>query len=81
MPSITGVIASVEDAWLALRLDSPAPGVAVLAAYACGGPVMASAQLYFYGEDAPAVVEREEPRWRAFMQRHFPAAAASEANS
>jgi hypothetical protein len=76
-PSLAGIVESVGDARLALRIDAPAPGVAVVATYACGGPVMTSVQLFLYGDGASAVVAKEEPRWRAFMERHFPAAAAS----
>jgi hypothetical protein len=76
-PPLAGIVEAVGDARLALRIDAPAPGIAVVAAYQCGGPVMPSVQLYLYGDGAPAVVAKEEPGWRAFMERHFPAVAES----
>jgi uncharacterized protein YndB with AHSA1/START domain len=57
---------------LLLRLDEPAPGLAHLFALAMGGQVVLSARFYFYGEPAPAVVARDEPRWLAWMQERFP---------
>ena len=77
VPSLAGIVEAVEDVRLALRIDAPAPGIAVVAAYQCGGPVMTSVQLFLYGDGAPAVVAKEEPRWRAFMERHFPAVEES----
>ena len=29
-------------------------------------------RLYLYGDRAPAAVERDEPAWRAWIDRHFP---------
>ena len=63
-----------------LRLDEPAPGVAMLGAFNCGGAVMPTMSLYLYGDEAAEVFARDEPRWRAWMETHYPA-AASEAST
>jgi hypothetical protein len=61
---------------LLLRLDEPAPGSAVVAAFTYGGEVYASLHAYLFGDQAPAVAAREQPAWRAWMAERFPSAAA-----
>jgi hypothetical protein len=58
---------------LMLRLDQPAPGIAHLSAMPMGGQVCMYVCLYLYGDGARAVVAREEPVWRAWLARLFPA--------
>ena len=58
---------------LMLRLMQPAPGTAYLFAMPMGGQVCVGATLYLYGDQARAVVAREEPVWRAWLDRLFPA--------
>jgi uncharacterized protein YndB with AHSA1/START domain len=57
-----------------LRLDEPAPGIALAGAYKWGGSVHAAVSLYLYGERGAAAIARDEPAWKAWMERHFPAA-------
>jgi len=59
---------------LLLRLDEPAPGVAMLGAFPCGGAAMATINLYLYGDRASKVVARDESLWRAWMNEQFPTA-------
>ena len=54
-----------------LRLASPAPGVAALGAFSMGDQGMVALSFYHYGDDASAIVERERPRWQAWMQERF----------
>jgi uncharacterized protein YndB with AHSA1/START domain len=54
-----------------LRLDEPAPGVALIGAYAWGGQAHAAISLFLYGDRAPAAMTRDEPLWQAWMSRHF----------
>ena len=58
-----------------VRLDSPGPGVAAFGAFDMGGQAMVALSCYFYGDRAAQRVARETPRWDAWMQEHFPAAA------
>jgi uncharacterized protein YndB with AHSA1/START domain len=60
---------------LLVRLDQPAPGIAHLFAMAMGGSICVPVRLYLYGDDASAVVEREEPVWQAWMAERFPNAS------
>ncbi len=77
-PPFVGVVEQVGEGkhphQVILRLEEPVPGVALVHAVACGGPVLASISFYFFGDRAPAIVARDEPLWRAWMDKHFPAA-------
>jgi uncharacterized protein YndB with AHSA1/START domain len=58
---------------LVLRLDQPAPGIAVLSSASWEKQVYASLSLYLFGERAAAVAARDEPLWLAWMAAQFPA--------
>jgi uncharacterized protein YndB with AHSA1/START domain len=58
---------------LTLRLEQPAPGTAHLSAMPMGGQVCLYMCLYLYGDGAGAVAKREEPVWRSWLDRLFPA--------
>jgi uncharacterized protein YndB with AHSA1/START domain len=55
-----------------LRLDKPAPGVAALGAFNCGGPIMVALNFYLYGDQAAETVARETPLWQEWFQKRFP---------
>ncbi|HEY7061047.1 MAG TPA: SRPBCC domain-containing protein [Chloroflexota bacterium] len=57
---------------LHLRLDAPTGGIAHLFALPMGGQVFLPIRLYLYGDQAPAVVARDEPVWQAWIAGHFP---------
>jgi len=61
---------------LLLRMDAPAPGIASISAFPCGGPVMVAATLYFYGAEAAAIAQKETPVWEAWINKLIPAAVA-----
>jgi uncharacterized protein YndB with AHSA1/START domain len=75
-PPLSGVVewagqpAPMEE--VLLRLDEPAPGIAHLASHAMGGQVLLWLRLYLYGDEAPAIIARDEPRWQAWMAERFP---------
>lgn len=58
---------------LMLRLEQPAPGIAHLFAMPMGGQTCVSVRLYLYGKEASAVATREDPVWRVWLDRLFPA--------
>ena len=58
---------------LIVRLEQPAPGTAHLSATSMGGNVYLYLCLYLYGEQGPAVAEKEGPLWRAWLDRLVPA--------
>jgi uncharacterized protein YndB with AHSA1/START domain len=81
VPALAGVVERAGEGELLLRLEEPAPGLATLHA---GGPsetVYAFVRVFLFGDDAPAVLTREEPLWRAWMEEHFPAPAEAGAKS
>jgi hypothetical protein len=41
-----------------------------------GGQVFLPIRLYLYGDQAPAAVARDEPRWQAWLNDRFPVAGA-----
>jgi uncharacterized protein YndB with AHSA1/START domain len=64
-----------------LRSDEPAPGTVLVSVFEYQDAIHTWIHAYLFGESAEAVVEREAPRWEAWMAEHFPAReAASEAS-
>lgn len=58
-----------------LRLSAPAPGALLFGAHSCGGMLMATLQVYLYG-DAAAAAAKDQPQWQAWLGGLFPAQAA-----
>ena len=73
-PALSGVVEHVtqKPGTALLRLDSPGPGTAALAAVNCGGPIMVSLSFYLYGDQAAGTAARETPLWEAWIQERFP---------
>lgn len=63
---------------LLLRLDQPCPGVGSIGAFGMGGQVCVVMNLYLYGEEAHAIVERDQPHWQAWLAEQLPALAGAE---
>jgi uncharacterized protein YndB with AHSA1/START domain len=68
-PPLAGTVARVTPTYLALVTDEPAPGTAFLAAEGRGDQVQVSVWMYLYGEEGAAAAERDEPRWRTWLDR------------
>lgn len=66
-PPFAGTVAVFADDHLAVVLDEPAAGTAFLAAEQVGDSVSVSVWSYLYGADGAAIVERDEPRWQAWL--------------
>jgi uncharacterized protein YndB with AHSA1/START domain len=66
-------VAAKANPELTLRLEQPSPGMAQIAAMPMGGQVCLYLCLYLYGDQASSVATREEPTWRAWLDRLFPA--------
>ncbi len=64
-----------------VRLEQPAPGVASIGGFDCGGMVMAMVSFYLYGERAPAAAERDARPWQEWMSNLFPQAEAANSGS
>ena len=75
-PRFAGTVEDVPDpSEVVMRLDEPTSGVAHLFAMPLEGQFILSVRLYLYGEEAAEIAAREKPRWRAWFQERFPAAA------
>jgi hypothetical protein len=72
-PRLAGVVDRVQGERLTLLLDEPAPGVALLAVEGADDPVFASVYAYLFGDGAPELAARDEPRWRSWLADRFPA--------
>lgn len=78
--TLSGVVERVHQdrktRWITLRLDAPAPGVAILGT-CCSPGVHASMSVYSYGDDAETRARESEPKWRAWIEEVFPKPAAT----
>ena len=67
-PPLSGVIEGMLDTMVTLRLDEPAPGLAFVGV---GGPddetVFAILRAQYFGPEAAAIAERDEPAWRSLI--------------
>jgi hypothetical protein len=57
---------------LLLRLEAPAPGMAMLFNYSWQGQMYVTLHLYLFGAEAEVVATGATPVWRAWMEQHFP---------
>ena len=69
-PAFVGRVAEHGPGRLILLLDAPAPGTAILACEGAGEQCGVSIWQYLYGDDSAALVERDTPRWNAWLQAH-----------
>jgi len=74
--SIERAVESKHHHELMLRLDEPSQGVVFVFAFEYLERVYATLHAYLFGDEGSAVATREEPRWRAWMDRRFPSAEA-----
>ncbi len=66
-PELAGTVADAAPHHLSLLLDRPAAGTAFVAAEGHRDEVSVSIWSYLYGDDAPSIAERDEPRWRDWL--------------
>jgi uncharacterized protein YndB with AHSA1/START domain len=76
-PALSGTVERVGARELTLVTDEPAAGIALVGAYACGGPVVPFVTLYLYGERGRAAARENEAAWRAWMASRYPGPAPS----
>lgn len=80
VPPFAGTVEMVVDGdhhrGFMLRTDAPAPGVALVFDYSWRGQVHTNYHAYYFGDDAAAIAERDQPGWTAWMAEHFPMADA-----
>jgi uncharacterized protein YndB with AHSA1/START domain len=75
VPPLAGTVERAAPNMLTLLLERPARGIGFVASEPAGdGSAHASVYAYLFGEGAAEAAARDEPAWRAWMQRHFPVA-------
>ena len=67
-PPLAGEVTDVAPWRVAVLLDEPARGTAFLATEGDGEQVGVSIWSYLYGVDGAAAAERDEPRWREWLE-------------
>jgi hypothetical protein len=74
-PRLTGVVEGKLDTMVTLRLEEPVPGLGFVGV---GGPddetVFAILRAQFFGPEAAALAERDEPVWRSLIDERVGAA-------
>ena len=66
-PAMAGTVADVAPWRLALVVDEPAPGTAILAVEGTGDEVGVSIWSYLYGPEGAPAVERNGLRWQQWL--------------
>jgi uncharacterized protein YndB with AHSA1/START domain len=66
-PTLAGTVAAFGSRNLALVVDQPAPGTAIIAVEGTGDQVSVSIWSYLYGADGAAAAQRDEPRWTKWL--------------
>ncbi len=65
----TAQVEQIDDVQVLLRLLDPIPGLLAFVAYPTGdGKSGAAVQGRLFSPDAPALVQREQPEWKAWLQ-------------
>ena len=67
-PDLAGTVVDVDTWRMGLLLDQPAKGTAFLACESQGEGVEVSIWSYLYGPEGKKIVDRDEPRWREWLQ-------------
>ena len=66
-PTLAGTVVEVASWRLALLVDQPAAGTAILAVEGTGAEVGVSIWSYLYGADGAVAAQRDEPRWAKWL--------------
>lgn len=73
--ALTGIVERTQQNGtlrvITLRLDAPAPGVAMIGTYAMDKAVNVSVCRFFYGNDAATRASANEPLWRNWLDKTF----------
>ncbi|HEY5848122.1 MAG TPA: SRPBCC domain-containing protein [Microlunatus sp.] len=68
-PAMAGTVADVAPSRLALIVDEPAPGTALVAVEGTGDQVSVSIWSYLYGPSGVTAAELDGPRWQQWLDR------------
>lgn len=79
-PRLAGKILRVgggrHDGEVLIQLERPAPGLALVGAYGWNAAVHGGMNVYLYGDNAAAALQREEPEWEAWLNAQLPASSS-----
>jgi uncharacterized protein YndB with AHSA1/START domain len=78
-PPLAGTVVRKTPGMLTILLDQPTPGVAFILAEPWQDQTVAGLYLYLFGEQAAATLARDEPAWRAWLERTLPSPAPADA--
>jgi uncharacterized protein YndB with AHSA1/START domain len=73
-PPFDGIVHDARTREIVMRLEQPAPGVGLFAAYTWAERVNVSITLYLFGAGAASVAARDEAAWRAWLEQTVTAA-------
>lgn len=83
--TLSGVIERVQQDGkqrvITMRLEVPAPGIALLGTHGAGESVQASIAIFFYGDDAEQAAAASEQKWRSWVGETFPSATEQPADA
>lgn len=72
---LSGIVERIEQSaqqrFVFMRLDAPAPGVAIIGTYDMGAHIHVSATFYFYGDDVATLAAASKEKWTNWMNRTF----------
>lgn len=68
-PHLSGVVVKADPFCYSLLIDAPASGTGFICAEAHGPTSAVSVWTYLYGEEGAAAAGRDEPLWRAWLER------------
>lgn len=67
-PSLSGVVVKAAPLCYSLLVDAPASGTGFICAEGHGEETAVSTWFYLYGAEGRAAAERDEPRWREWLE-------------
>ena len=73
-PLFDGIVHEAKTSEIIMKLEEPAAGVGLFAAYTWAERVNVSITLYLFGPDAARVAARDEAAWRAWLEQTVTAA-------
>jgi hypothetical protein len=76
-PPLAGEVVDAGPRRIALLVDQPARGTAVLVVEGGGPQVAVSVWCWLYGDEGAAASEGDTPQWQAWLDRHAVEPAAS----
>lgn len=73
--TVENIVQNTKSRYIILRLEAPAPGVALWKTHAVKDGVHVSVSFFFYGAEAANQAAASEPLWRNWLAELFPAGA------